>query len=168
MGDLILELLRQAIVEVVPESTFTIAAYLTHIAIELDDILGDLMVVQHGQVVEAMLHITNRVVGSEIQVEFLSEPQIIVHPQWAELGVSQQELRLKPIMCHALEVGLGIDDLHTVIVKGLRAVLEVQLALHKECTEFVGVGTVELVRFVDLCPLLGFGGLAGSSGGMSK
>ena len=52
---------------------------------------------------------------------------------------------------------VGIDDLCTVIVKGLRAVLEVQLALHEEHTEFVGVRTVKLVRFADLCPLLRFG-----------
>ena len=51
MSDLILEPLRQPIVEVVPEGTFTIAAYLAHILIELDDVLGGLVVVQHGQVV---------------------------------------------------------------------------------------------------------------------
>ena len=85
-----------------------------------------------------------------------------------ELGISQQELGLEPIKHHALEVGLGIDDLRMVIVKGLRVVLEVQLTLHKEHTEFVGVRTVELVRFADLCPLLRFRGLAGGGGGMSK
>ena len=51
VGDLILELLRQPVVEVVLEGTFTIATYLAHIAVELDDVLGDLVVVQHGQVV---------------------------------------------------------------------------------------------------------------------
>ena len=51
MGDLILELLRQAIVKVMPESTFTIATYLARISIELNDVLGDLLVVRHGQVV---------------------------------------------------------------------------------------------------------------------
>ena len=115
-----------------------------------------------------MLSITNRIMGAEIHSEFLGKLQIIVHPQWVELGVSQQELRLKPIECHALEIGLGIDDLCTVIVKGLRAVLEVQLALHEECMEFVGVRTIELVRFADLCPMLRFGRLVGGSGGMGK
>ena len=50
-SDLILEPLRQPIVEVVPEGTFTIATYLAHVAVELDNVLGDLVVVQHGQVV---------------------------------------------------------------------------------------------------------------------
>ena len=84
------------------------------------------------------------------------------------MGVSQQELRLKPIKCHALEVGLGIDDLHMVIVEGLGAVLEVQLALHKEHTELVGVGTVKLVWFVGFHPPLRFRRLAGGGGGMGK
>ena len=44
-SDLILEPLRQPIVEVVQEGTFTIAMYLARIAVELDDVLGDLVVV---------------------------------------------------------------------------------------------------------------------------
>ena len=115
-----------------------------------------------------MLHITYRIMGAEICLEFLGELQVIIHPQWVELGVPQQELRLKPIECHALEVGLGIDDLHTVIVKGLGAVLEVQLALHKEHTELVGVGTIELVWFVDFHPPLRFGRLMGGGCGTSE
>ena len=115
-----------------------------------------------------MLNIANRVMGAKIRSEFLGELQVIVHPQWAELGVSQQELRLEPIKCHALEVGLGVDDLCTVIFEGLGAVLEVQLALHEEHMEFVGVRTIKLVRFTDLHPPLRFGGLAGGGGGTSE
>ena len=51
-----------------------------------------------------MLCIANRVVGSEIQAEFMCETRIIIHPQQTELGVTQQELGLKPIESHALEV----------------------------------------------------------------
>ena len=50
-SDLILEPLRQPIVEMVPEGTFTIAVYLAHVAVELDDVLGDPLIVRHGQVV---------------------------------------------------------------------------------------------------------------------
>src|SRR6201981_80138 len=167
-GDLILKPLRQAVVKVVPESTFTVAAYLTRIAIEFDDVLGDLMVVRHGQVVETMLRIADRVVGSEIRAEFMREARIVVHPQRTELGINQQEFRLEPIESHTLEVRLGVDDLGAVIVEGFGTVLEVQLALHEEHTEFVRVGTVELVRFADLSPTLGFGGLSGGSSGTSE
>ena len=45
MSDLVLEPLRQPIVEVVPEGTFTIAVYLARMAVELDDVLGDLLIV---------------------------------------------------------------------------------------------------------------------------
>ena len=34
--------------------------------------------------------------------------------------------------------------------------------------EFLGVRTIELVRFADLCPTLRFRGLAGGGGGMSE
>ena len=64
-----------------------------------------------------MLRIANRVVGAKISLEFLHEPQVIVHPLGAEVRVAQQELRLEPIKRHALEVGLSVDDLCTVIVK---------------------------------------------------
>ena len=50
-SDLILEPLRQPIVEMVLGGTFTIAAYLAHMVVELDNVLGDLLIVQHGQVV---------------------------------------------------------------------------------------------------------------------
>ena len=50
-SDLVLELLRQPVVEMALEGTFTIAVYLARMAVELDNILGDLLVVRHGQVV---------------------------------------------------------------------------------------------------------------------
>ena len=68
-----------------------------------------------------MLRIADRVVGTEICSEFLCEPQVIIHPTRAEVGIAQQELGLEPIERHALEVGLGVDDLRTVIVEGLWA-----------------------------------------------
>ena len=45
MSDLILEPLRQPIVEMAPECAFTITAYLARMAVELDDILGDSLIV---------------------------------------------------------------------------------------------------------------------------
>ena len=50
-SDLILEPLRQPVVEMVPEGTFTITAYLACMAVELDDVLGDSLIVRHGQAV---------------------------------------------------------------------------------------------------------------------
>ena len=45
MSDLVLELLRQPVVEMAPECAFTITTYLAHMAVELDDILGDSLIV---------------------------------------------------------------------------------------------------------------------------
>ena len=50
-SDLVLEPLRQPIVEVAPEGTFTVTMYLAHVAVELDDVLGDSLIVRHGQAV---------------------------------------------------------------------------------------------------------------------
>ena len=55
-----------------------------------------------------MLCIADRVVGAKIRSEFMREPQVIVHPLRAEVGIAQQELGLEPIECHALEIGLGV------------------------------------------------------------
>ena len=45
MSDLVLELLRQPVVEMAPEGTFTIAVYLARVVVELDDVLGDPLIV---------------------------------------------------------------------------------------------------------------------------
>ena len=47
-------------------------------------------------------------------------------------------------------------------------VLEIQLALHEECMEFLRLRTIELVRFADLRPTQRFGGLTGGGGGTSE
>ena len=51
VSDLILEPLRQPIVEMAPEGTFTVTAYLARVAVELDNVLGDSLIVRHGQAV---------------------------------------------------------------------------------------------------------------------
>ena len=50
-SDLVLELLRQPVVEVAPEGTFTITTYLARVAVELDDVLGDSLIVDRKSVV---------------------------------------------------------------------------------------------------------------------
>ena len=62
MGDLVLDIIRQTIIKVVSESTFSIALDLRHNLIELHHILDDILTILHGQVVELVLCISNRVV----------------------------------------------------------------------------------------------------------
>ena len=61
-GDLILDTIRQTVIKVVPEGTFSIALDLHCDSVELSHILGDTLTVLHGQVVELVLHISDRVV----------------------------------------------------------------------------------------------------------
>ena len=52
MGDLILDMIRQTIIKVVPEGTFSIALDLHCNLVELDHVLGDTLTILHGQVGE--------------------------------------------------------------------------------------------------------------------
>jgi hypothetical protein len=44
---------------------------------------------------------------------------------------------------------LGEGDLVTVVLKSRQMTLEVEFALHEECTKLMGFSTVEGVMFVD-------------------
>ena len=47
-----------------------------------------------------------------------------------------------------------------VLDKCLRVILEVELALHQENPEFMGISSVKLVQFLDFGALRGLGGVA--------
>ena len=170
MRDLVLEPLRQPVVEVVPQSTFAITSYLARISIELDDVLRDLLAVRHGQTIQTMLGVADGIMGPKIRLEFVDELAIVLHPARTEPGIiAQQEVGLEPIERHTLEEGLSVDHLHAIIVEGFGAVLEVELALDQEGAELLRVGTVELVRFTDFRPPLGLSGLTrGGRGSTSE
>ena len=65
-----------------------------------------------------------------------------------------QECGFETVQCDPFQIGKGIVDLGFLIVKEVLVVSEVQLALKNEGTEFLGVGTIEWIRF----PEFGFGG----------
>ena len=67
-------MIRQTIIKVVPEGTFSIASDLCHDLVELNHILGDTLTVLHGQVVELMLRISNRVMWTKVFLEFQETP----------------------------------------------------------------------------------------------
>ena len=87
MGDLVLDMIRQTIIKVVLEGTFSIAPDLHCDPIELDHILGDMLTILHGQVVELVLCISDRVVWTKVHLEFQDELLIIFHPEWMEVRV---------------------------------------------------------------------------------
>ena len=150
MGDLVLDMIRQTIIKVVPEGTFSIAPDLHRNPVELNHVLDDTLTVLHGQVVELVLRISNRVMRTKVCLEFQDELLIIFHPEWMEVGViHEEEVWFEPLQGNIFEVGLHKGDFGMVLGKCLRAILEVQLTLHKEDPEFVGISPVKLVQFSD-------------------
>ena len=81
MEDLIFDTIRQIIIKVVSEGTFSIAPDLCRDLVELNNVLGDMLTILHGQVVELVLCISSRVVQTKVHLEFQDELLIIFHPE---------------------------------------------------------------------------------------
>ena len=126
------------------EGTFSIALDLCHDPVELNHVLGDTLTVLHGQVVELVLCISNRIVWTKIHLEFQDELLIALHPEWMELGIIyEEEVWFEPLQGDTLEVGLHKGPFGVVLGECLRAILEVQLTLHEENLEFTGISPVK-------------------------
>ena len=69
------------------ESTLSIAPDLYCNLVELIHILGDRLTILHGQVVELVLHIPDRVMQTKIRLEFQNKLLVVFHPEWTELGI---------------------------------------------------------------------------------
>ena len=68
-GDLILDVIGEAIVEVVLKGTLSVSSDLRSNPIELNDILRNALTVLHGEVVELVLSISDGVVWPEVSLE---------------------------------------------------------------------------------------------------
>ena len=128
------------------EDTFSIAPDLCRDPVELDHVLGDMLTVLHGQVVELVLHISDRVMWTKVHLEFQDELLVVFHPEWTEIGVvHEEEVQFEPLQGDTFEVGLREGDFGVVLDKCPRAILEVQLALHEEDPEFAEISPIKLV-----------------------
>ena len=120
-----------------------------------------MLTVLHSQVVELVLRISNRVMQTKVHLEFQDELLIIFHPEWMEVGVvHEEEVWFKPLQGDTFKIGLHEGDFGAVLDKCPRVILEVQLALHEEDLEFVGISPVKLVWFSDFGVLRGLRGVA--------
>ena len=97
MGDLILDMIRQTVITVVLEDTFYIAPDLHCNPVELNHVLGDMLTIFHGQVVELMLHISNRVVWTKVHLEFQDKLLVVFHPEWMKVRVIHEEVWFEPL-----------------------------------------------------------------------
>ena len=68
-GDLILDAIREAVVEVVPKGTLSVSSDLRSNPIELNDILRNVLTILHGEVVKLVLSISDGVMRPEVSLE---------------------------------------------------------------------------------------------------
>ena len=136
-----------------PEGNFSIAPDLCHNLVELNHVLGDTLTILHGQVVELVLCISNRVVQIKVHLEFQDKLLVVFYLEWIELGVVHEEVQFKQLQDDTLEVGMCKGHFSMVLGKCLRIILEVQLALHQKDPVFVGISPIKLVWFSDFCAL---------------
>ena len=101
----ILDPIWKAIIEHVAECTFTISFDLRGIMVKLHKIPINPVVILHGQMVQLMFCISDRIRRSKISLELDNELLIVVHPEWTEIWiVGVEEIRFKPSKCSSLEV----------------------------------------------------------------
>ena len=73
--------------------------------VEFHNIFVDVLTILHHQVVKLVLCISNRVVRSEVCLEFQDKLMEIVHPCRTECGVLHlEEVGFEPLKGHALQV----------------------------------------------------------------
>ena len=149
--DLVLDAVGETIVKVVPEGTLSVATDLQSNMIEFYNIFIDVLTILHHKVVKLVLHVSNRVVRSEVHLELQDKLTEVVHPHRTEHGVLHlEEVRFKPLKGHTLEVQLHKCNFGAVHTEGPWAILEVQLTLDEKDPEFVEIHPIKLVGLLDL------------------
>jgi len=88
---LVLDSVRETCIEVVTQGAITIAPNLGCDTVEVNYISIGMMVFLHAEVVELMLSIGNRVMGTESCLEFNDELFPVGHPDWTVMGVTCTE-----------------------------------------------------------------------------
>ena len=105
-----------------------IAVDLSSKAIELYNILVYFLSFLHGQVVQLVFHISNRVMRAENGLQFRDKLVVTVHPDGMGIGVGDiEQVGFEPLKGHAPKVGLCVGNLSTVHGKCLGLILEIQL-----------------------------------------
>ena len=88
VADLILDLVRETRIEVVTQGAITVSPNLGHDSVEVDHIAIYTMGVLHAEMIELVLGIGNRVVGTESGLELYDELTPGGHPWGRALGSS--------------------------------------------------------------------------------
>ena len=105
LRDLVLDSIRETIVKVVLEGTFSITLDLGSNPVECDNIFVDVLTTLHGQMVQLVFCISDRVMWSKVGLEFQDELLEVVHPGGVECQIFHlEEVQFKPFQGHAFEV----------------------------------------------------------------
>ena len=78
--DLILDAVRHPIIEDVAECAWTITMDLTGQAVKFNDKLADVLAIFHREVVQLVLHISDRVMWAKVGFEVINEHCMIIYP----------------------------------------------------------------------------------------
>ena len=150
MANLVFYLVRKTGIEFMTESGFAVATKLRTETIELDEIVDDALSFLHMKVVELVLGVADRIVGTELAREFREELAPVVHPQGTLVGSDvAKQVGFKPFQGHTFQVGLSEGDFRSVFVEGPWTVLKIQLTLDEESMKLFRFSTVEGIGFAD-------------------
>ena len=75
-----LDVIGQAIVEVVPKGTFSVSSDLQSNSIELNNILHSSLTILYGEVIKLVLGISDAAVWAKVDLEFKDKAFEIIHP----------------------------------------------------------------------------------------
>jgi hypothetical protein len=110
---------------------------------EFNDVFVDLLILAHDEVFDVSFGVADRVVGSKVNTEFVSEFDEVSKPERNVILIFVEDVVLEPFECGPLEVGERVVYSGGVRAKLLGSVMKTELELDEESPEFAGVGSVE-------------------------
>ena len=104
-ADFIFDVVGQTSVKLVTKGSVAIALELRCEAVELHDVVNDLLRVLHLQVVELVLGVSDGVVRANFELEFCDKFAPIIHPEGTIVRIEgTEEVRFEPLKRHTFEV----------------------------------------------------------------
>ena len=129
--NLIFDAVGKAVIKVVPEGTFSIISDLQSNPIELHNVLVDPLPVFHGERVELVFSIFDRVMWTKVGLELQDELLEVVLPKWLESQIlCEQKVWFKPFQGHTFQVQLCEGNFSTPHMKSFGTVLKIKFKLH--------------------------------------
>ena len=126
--NLIFDVVKKAVIKVVPERTFSVTSDLRSNPIELHDILVDPLPVFHGEVVELVFSISDRVKRTKVGLGLQDELLEVILPKQSESRIlCEQEVRFKPFQGHTFQVQLREGNFSMPHMKSFGTVLKIKL-----------------------------------------